>query len=407
MRFIRKLIYGRSLRQLILPTGVLFLAVYLLLFSTTYGKSASNNISRRLKLFLTSSNSAEYTSKEFCNPTSIERRVTDGSDTEQNEKITCKQHVASKEACKLAKELYYTNPSLKTCGYSRPVDICRYNLMDDTKQGSSSSLKISCSIKDCKKYKRPNVLVWLPSTKTGTLSKKDYFTNEKDLQKHIDGVISKARTEEGASFLLLECVDSMDVQREAYDFVGQMFLIPPVPEKQYNQQAPKANININLVMIDSVARSHFYRSLPHTISTFSKINKYRHVKAEVLDFELFQSLEGHTAENIHGLFTGKLFPKTFTGQERERSAVGVGDFLKIWKNNGYKTIYQDDLCFDDYWGMRLDLGTPNNWDEFVKAKSDNHIDSIGRLLLQFAVWFSLFPPECSTKGFLFLIYTFP
>lgn len=376
MRFLRKLIYGRSLRQLILPTGVLFLGVYLLLFSTTYGKTASRNLSKRLKLFL--SNSEEYTSKEFCNPTSIERRVTDGSSSKQNDTITCKQHVASEEACKLAKELYHTNPSLKTCGYSRPVDICTYNLIDDTNQGSSTSFKISCSIKDCEKYKRPNVVVWLPSIKTGTLSKKDYFTSEKDLQNHIDGVISKARTEEGASFLLLECTDSMDVQRKAYDFVGQMFLIPPVPEKQYKQQSSKTNININLVMIDSVARSHFYRSLPRTISTFSKINKYRHVKAEVLDFELFQSLEGHTAENVHGLFTGTLFPKSFTGQERERSAVGVGEFLKIWKKNGYKTIYQDDLCFDDYWGMRLDLGTPNNWDEFLKVKSGNHIDSIGK-----------------------------
>ena len=55
--------------------------------------------------------------------------------------------------------------------------------------------------------------------------------------------------------------------------------------------------------------------------------------------------------------------------------------MKIWKKNGYKTIYQDDLCFDDYWGMRLDLGTPNNWDEFLTAKSDNHIDSIGRFLV--------------------------
>ena len=79
----------------------------------------------------------------------------------------------------------------------------------------------------------------------------------------------------------------MDVQRKAYDFVGQMFLIPPLPEKQYKQKQSKTNININLVMIDSVARSHFYRSLPHTISTFSKINKYRHVKAEVLTLSCF------------------------------------------------------------------------------------------------------------------------
>ena len=381
MRFLRKLIFGRSLRQLILPTGVFFLGVYLLIFSTTYGESTST-FTKRLKLFLTNSenDSKQYISKEFCNPTSIERRakVEDRRTTKSNN-ISCRPHVASEEACQLAKELYRTNPALQTCGYSRPVEICTYNL-DNVEEGSSTS-QIVCSVKDCTKYKRPNVVVWLPSKQTGKLIKKDYIASENELQKRIDGVISEARSKNGSNFMLLECTDSEDGQRAPYDFIGQMFLIPPVPEKEYQQQQSSKTININLVMIDSVARSHFYRSLPRTISTFSKINKYRDVKAEVLDFEMFQSLEGHTAENVHGLFTGKLFPKSFTGQQREQSAVGVGEFLKIWKKSGYKTIYQDDLCFDNFWGMRLDLGTPNSWEEFMKAKSDNFIDSIGRFSL--------------------------
>ena len=369
---LRKLIYGRSLRQLILPTGILFLAVYLLLFTTTYGKSSS--FSRKLKLFLgKDTTSRQYTSKEFCNPTSIKRRIPFTKNSREN--ISCKPHVASEAACDLAKELYFTNPALKTCGHSRPVEICSYSLDDD----SESPHNYKCFTRDCTKYRRPNVIVWTTSKQTGKLKPMEYFSREKDLQTKFQDVIARARSDD-TSFLLLECTDNMDGKRAPYDFIGQMFLIPPVPENKYEQPSKEENrkININMIMIDSVARSHFYRSLPQTISTFSQINQYRHVKAEVLDFEMFQSLEGHTAENIHGLFTGKLFPKSFTGQERERTPVGVGEFMKIWKEQGYKTIYQDDLCFDEFWGMRLDLGTPNSWEDFLKAKSNNFIDSIGK-----------------------------
>lgn len=362
---VRRLMLGRSLTQILLPTGVFFLAVYFMMFSSTVGKRS--NFSRKVWQFFDSSGD-DTTSEEYCNPTSITRRVVSKMN---HSAVSCKPHVASKTACNLAKQLYYTDPKLKTCGYSRPVEICKHLESD---QNEPSTFK--CSLKDCRKYKRDNVLVWSTFSSTGRLEKSNFFKRESDLQNSIDKIVAKSR-KDGFSFLIFECTDSKNYKRAAHDFIGQLFLIPPITAKKYKQKEKK--ININMVMIDSAARSHFYRSLPKTISTFSKINKYRHVKAEILDFELFQSLEGHTAENLHGLFTGKLFPKSFTGEEREKSAIGVGDFLKIFKSEGYKTIYQDDLCFDEFWGMRLDLGTPNSWGEFLKAKAKNYIESTGRL----------------------------
>jgi len=361
---LRRLMFGRSLAQILVPTGVFVLAVYFMMFSSTVGKRSS--FSKKIFHFIDSF--GDHTNQEYCNPTSITRRAVSKMNRST---VSCKPHVASETACKLAKELYYTNPELKTCGYSRPVEICK-------RLGSSPNevSAFKCSLKDCKKYKRGNMLVWSTLSSSGRLEKSEYFKREADLQNSIDKIVANSR-KAGLSFLIFECTDSKDYKRAAHDFIGQFFFIPPIASTK-NKQKEDRKININMVMIDSAARSHFYRSLPKTISTFSKINKYRHIKAEILDFELFQSIEGHTAENLHGLFTGKLFPKSFTGEEREKSAIGVGDFLKIFKSNGYKTIYQDDLCFDEFWGMRLDLGTPNSWGEFLKAKAENHIESTGR-----------------------------
>ncbi|XP_066928881.1 uncharacterized protein [Clytia hemisphaerica] len=368
MRFLlllRRLIFGRSLKQWIVPTGVFFAVVYIILFSTTDGRT--NSFSKKLAHYFMD-DGKQFISKEYCNPTSIKRRTHITNRTN----IACKPHIASETACNLAQELYTTNPKLQTCGYSRPVEICTFE------HSSSSSTRISykCSVKDCLKYERNNILVWSVSKDSGELRQNEYFTDEEDFQNSINNIVSDAR-KAGFTFLLFECTDERTYQRPNHDFIGQMFLIPPLPLKKYDQPENDQKININMLMIDSAARSHFYRSLPRTISTFSTINKYRHVKAEVLDFELFQSIEGHTAENLHGLFTGKLFPKSFTGADRERSAIGVGDFMKLFKEKGYKTVYQDDLCFNEFWGMRLDLGSPDNWIDFQKAITDNSIESTG------------------------------
>ena len=136
-------------------------------------------------------------------------------------------------------------------------------------------------------------------------------------------------------------------------------------------------MNINMILLDSTARSHFYRSLPTVVQTFNEINKNLTAPAEILDFELFQSLHGHTAENIHALFTGTMFPKHWTNEQRESVTLNPGVFFRKFASAGYRTVYQDDLCYDAGWGMKMDMGMPDTWNNFLERLSAAGIDNGG------------------------------
>ena len=73
-----------------------------------------------------------------------------------------------------------------------------------------------------------------------------------------------------------------------------------------NNEIIQRKLNINIVWLDSISRRHFYRSLPRTVETMDQINRDAQTKAEILDFELMQSVHGHTHENLIALTQGKV-----------------------------------------------------------------------------------------------------
>ena len=141
-------------------------------------------------------------------------------------------------------------------------------------------------------------------------------------------------------------------------------------------------VNVNVILLDSVSRAHFYRSLPSTIAAFNEINSNKTTEAEVLDFELFQSVHGHSAENIHALFSGSLNPDNMADDEREKIAAGVNNLYEKFKQAGYHTVYQDDLCWTQWWGMRMELGSPTTWKEFSDKIKNSFIDDTGMLSIK-------------------------
>ena len=70
---------------------------------------------------------------------------------------------------------------------------------------------------------------------------------------------------------------------------------------------------------------------------------------QVIDFELFQAVHGHTNEVLHGLFTGKLFPPNAT--LKEKAVSEFGKFFGKFEESGYHTLYNDDMCYDKWWGI--------------------------------------------------------
>ena len=62
---------------------------------------------------------------------------------------------------------------------------------------------------------------------------------------------------------------------------------------------------MNVLTLDSVSREHFFRQLPNTAREMQAVNQIRSLDdsaAEILDFEMFQSLAPKTFPNMRALF---------------------------------------------------------------------------------------------------------
>ena len=108
----------------------------------------------------------------------------------------------------------------------------------------------------------------------------------------------KTNLERGFSFLFLRC-DSI------FGSIFQTLTFPPVLKKVAEGKS-KHGIDINVIMLDSISRPHFYRIMPRAVEALRKIAQDPNIKATALDFELVQSIGQQTFENLRPFFSGVL-----------------------------------------------------------------------------------------------------
>ena len=276
--------------------------------------------------------------------------------TFMQEEVACKPHRASSEACQYAKEVYpYAKNSL-TCKSDEHVEFCKFH-----------GKGFKCVIpKNC-----PKVGVEGVKVENGRLELKGSFKSVAKLERGLPEILHKASAS-GFNFLFIGCL----LPNGTLEIPQQLFTWS-TPRRGQIDVKDAAKININIVLLDSVARAHFYRSLPDVIQEFENINSDKHSPGEILDFISFQAVHGHTAENAHVLFSGSLLPNNISERAREKSDVGHGNLFGKFRKAGYKTMYQDDLCWDRYWGLRIELGLPGSWKEYLKALEKAEIDDTG------------------------------
>lgn len=104
----------------------------------------------------------------------------------------------------------------------------------------------------------------------------------------------KTNLERGFSFLFLRCGSNF-----------QVLTFPPTFKKVEDGKS-RSGININVIMLDSISRPHFYRTLPRAVGALRKITEDPNIKASALDFELDQSIGQQTFENLRPFFSGVL-----------------------------------------------------------------------------------------------------
>ncbi|KAK3711164.1 hypothetical protein QZH41_018522, partial [Actinostola sp. cb2023] len=173
-------------------------------------------------------------------------------------------------------------------------------------------------------------------------------------------------------FIVLRCT-----LKDSNQIVSQILPLDPrlTIRRNTTKSRDKNLVNINILLLDSVSRAHFYRSLPKTIEVFSKWNNDpSSAPARVFDFELFQAVEGHTTENTHALFNGKLLPLERT---EGRHSVHPGTMFGAFQKVGYQTMWQEDLCWKAVWGLLLDL-LAGSWNNLQDKLKENFIDHVGK-----------------------------
>ena len=123
------------------------------------------------------------------------------------------------------------------------------------------------------------------------------FHSVGELEQELPEIVSRTSIN-GFNFCLLKC-------KERSKSVKQALLFPPIFRRATTKtDHVKRKININIVLEDSVSRSHFYRSMPRSVQSLRDIAKdSSQFKASVLDFEARSKLcLQHSCE--HSVFNG-------------------------------------------------------------------------------------------------------
>ena len=107
----------------------------------------------------------------------------------------------------------------------------------------------------------------------------------------LDKIINRS-IENGFNFVFFKC--------------GSLMQVLPLPRtiKLSSGRNKDRKININIIVVDSISRPHFYRSMPRTIEALRHVVYNKSIPATVLDFELLQSISQHTMDNCRPLFSG-------------------------------------------------------------------------------------------------------
>ena len=247
-----------------------------------------------------------------------------------------------KDCIKAAKEYDLSSMPLK-CSSKPQKPLCflkkNYRLLNRDRT------TLTCDMSQC--GKNP-VFVLSLSPSYGTLddrSRWKRFVSSTELEIFLEKFVIKNNAN-GFNFCFLLCV-----RKGKEDLVEQIFTFPQIlktSNQPTNNTKNKVGFNLNIVVLDSVSRPHFYRSLPKTVRNLREIVHYKSYNATVLDFELMQSTAAYTFHNIRALMSGKT-DFCYDGKHANET-YGIDVLFGEFKRLGFYTLLQEDSCWYDSWG---------------------------------------------------------
>ena len=281
----------------------------------------------------------------------------------------CKLYKLSEKSIEYTTSAYAIRPEIRKCHDQKapPYELCKIN---ETKSNSSeNNLEIKCDFNICDKTKKMSVEFM--DYGDGYMKEKEIpkTSTNMEIEKLVLQVAEEVRKHD-LPFVFVNCtaVDGAIVSQI-------LTFLPPLPRLQDNAHRDK--ININIFLVDSVSRPHFYRSFPDTVDYLKVIKNDSNYPAHVFNFEFFQAVHGHTNENERALFNGSVFPAHLSGKTRDRTPVNLNPLYKVFKESGFQTMFLDDLCWRGHWGI-MDKYKVGSWKSLQSKLSESDIDSRGK-----------------------------
>ena len=257
---------------------------------------------------------------------------------EEEEQVACVTHKPKVEDCEEAKAAYHLNNEALRCTEPLGNKLCWF--LETWRPFPTVRTTPVCNISPC--GNNP-VYVMGIDNRYGILEEKNRwgkFTKNRELQRFLVSFVV-AHTSNGFGYGILSCR-----AKNSSKTIKQILFFPPViPQKRQFTNAEL--INVNILMLDSVSRAHFYRSLPKTVQTLRNVVHDHDIPATVLDFELLQSMAPYTFHNLRVFMSGKT---GFDYKEHEEQSYDINILYEKLRKLGYYTVLQEDSCWFDEWG---------------------------------------------------------
>lgn len=243
----------------------------------------------------------------------------------------CDRRQPSVEECQKATRDYEVESPALRCEEPTEKDLC--TITDKYRSNINAQVKVRCDIGRCG---NPVYVVNL-DPETGQLEEQGEWqklTSKTEIEGKLPSVIIR-NSQNGFNFCLVQCVRNNTSQ-----LIRTVLSFPPVLGVT-NSHGPKpVNLDINVVVLNSVSRAHFYRSLPETVATIRNVVYDNSIKASALDFEFLQSFGPAMALDLRIHLSGK-------NGETPTQNSGISTLFAELKKLGYHNILQTDQCWYD------------------------------------------------------------
>ena len=279
----------------------------------------------------------------------------------------CKPIIPTPEECLSADYQYgttkKTSPSLAICrplnSYQTITDLCRFKKIRDV-------YRVECNVTPCN---GGSIRIGYFKHETGFIGFPESSNNLKT-NGELERILLKLyhRKVQTVNFCILACFSNPN-------FIKQALVFPP-RIKTSSTVRLNGQVNINILLLDSVSRQHFYRKLPATVDALKVIKQS--TETTVLDFEYFQSIAPRTFPNIRALFSGKVD----IDSDDENHEYNLENLTGHFRELGYQNIIQEDSCWFDVWGSLITNNrhienVSQNWGSIRQKIEQLPIDSLG------------------------------